>query len=609
MCPIRTVIAGTCILAVLMASPAWAVTRIMPLGDSITVGLYDSPVEGGYRGPLYASLVNAGHVFDLAGSQNTWSGAIPDPNHEGHSGYEAELIRDGVTDWLNLNPPDIILLHIGTNDVSWNDPNSTITTEIGQILDNIDAFEAAHDKVITVVLARIINRNDSKSATTTALNVAIATMAAARIAAGDRIVVVDQESALSYPADLHDTVHPNHSGYGKMATVWYNALIPLLPVPVRINQAAGQVDPTNGSAIHFTVVFNESMSGFETGDVTITGTAGGTKTATVTGSGTTYDVAVTGMTSSGTVIARIPAGVALGVSGNSNAESISTDNVVVYDITPPTVTINQAAGQVDPSNGPVIHFTAFFSESVSGFTNGDVTITGTAGGTKTAVVTGGGTTYEVAVSGMTSSGTVIVTIVAGGATDIAGNGNTASTSTDNTVSFNAPPPAPMLISPADGASGLSVTLTLEASAFFDVDGDTHANSHWQVADTNTFADPLWDSGDGFVASTQATVPLGTLPGLTRCHWRTRYRDSRGAWTAWSSSRHFETGVDADLDDDGDVDLADFGSFSFCFNGPNRPLPVAGCAVSDLDADSDVDLTDFALFAARFNGPNRAPREP
>ena len=74
-----------------------------------------------------------------------------------------------------------------------------------------------------------------------------------------------------------------------------------------------------------------------------------------------------------------------------------------------------------------------FSEAVTGFATGDVTLTGTAGGTKAVTVTGSGTTYNVAVSGMTGSGTVIATIAAARRTDAAGNANTASTSTDNTV--------------------------------------------------------------------------------------------------------------------------------------------------------------------------------
>ena len=52
----------------------------------------------------------------------------------------------------------------------------------------------------------------------------------------------------------------------------------------------------------------------------------------------------------GTVIASFPAGVAHDVSGNANTACTSTDNTVTYDNTAPTVTINQAATQADPTN-------------------------------------------------------------------------------------------------------------------------------------------------------------------------------------------------------------------------------------------------------------------
>src|SRR5216117_1438080 len=207
---------------------------------------------------------------------------------------------------------------------------------------------------------------------------------------------------------------------------------------VTINQAAGQADPTNSSPINFTAVFSGPVSGFTGAGVTISGTAGGTKTVTVSGGPSTYTVAVSGMTTDGTVLASIPAGVAQDAAGNLNTASTSTDNTVSFDATPPTVTINQAVGQADPTSASPINFTAVFSKPVSGFTGTDVTIGGTAGGTKTVTVSGGPSTYTVAVSGMSSAGTVIASISAGVAQDAAGNLNTASTSTDNSVSFTPP---------------------------------------------------------------------------------------------------------------------------------------------------------------------------
>lgn len=99
---------------------------------------------------------------------------------------------------------------------------------------------------------------------------------------------------------------------------------------VTINQAADQADFTQVSPVNFTVVFSAPVEDFATGDVAITGTAGGVKTRAVTGSGATYNVAVSGMTTTGTIIASISAGVAHAAGGNANFASTSTDNMVVY---------------------------------------------------------------------------------------------------------------------------------------------------------------------------------------------------------------------------------------------------------------------------------------
>jgi hypothetical protein len=114
------------------------------------------------------------------------------------------------------------------------------------------------------------------------------------------------------------------------------------------------------------------------------------------------------------------------------------------DATKPSVTIEQAASQPDPTTAGPIYFTVVFSEPVAGFATGDVSLGGTAGASAAAVsetAPNDGTTYTVTVSGMSASGTVTATVAAGVAQDLAGNPNNASTSTDNTVTYTAPAPA------------------------------------------------------------------------------------------------------------------------------------------------------------------------
>lgn len=207
--------------------------HIMPLGDSITVGEGsddDPPVSErvGYRRELYQELTRErGFGIDFVGGQKDGGGATPalaDLDHEGHSGWNAtELLNGnhlggGVWAWLNANPADIVLLHIGTNDFA-----TTSVADIEAILDEIDRWEAANNPV-TVLLAQIIEFAPF-SGEVTAFNQGLATLVASRAAAGDALLLVDQHSALEYPADMADDYHPAPSGYSKMAATWLDSLL------------------------------------------------------------------------------------------------------------------------------------------------------------------------------------------------------------------------------------------------------------------------------------------------------------------------------------------------------------------------------------------------
>ena len=208
-------------------------TRIMPLGDSITDGVGSSD-SSGYRRFLYHLLTRYGYSFQFVGTQ---SGGPYDfgRSHEGHGGYDSQDILQNIyqqgANWLGTQPADIILLHIGTNDVHSTSLTNSIANIEG-ILNKIGQFGVDNGKQVTVIIARIILRfpTDPWYDETIAFNSALETMVLNRIAGGDKLVLVDMQEALRYPDDLNDTLHPNDIGYNKMAEVWFDAITAVIPI-------------------------------------------------------------------------------------------------------------------------------------------------------------------------------------------------------------------------------------------------------------------------------------------------------------------------------------------------------------------------------------------
>ncbi|MCA9260357.1 MAG: hypothetical protein KDA61_14195, partial [Planctomycetales bacterium] len=117
------------------------------------------------------------------------------------------------------------------------------------------------------------------------------------------------------------------------------------------------------------------------------------------------------------------------------------DNDGTPDTTAPTVTIDQAAGQGDPTSSSPILFTVVFSEPVVGFTTGDVTLSGTL---DVDVVQLGGSDYLPAVGDvftvLTSTGSLSGTFANAGALVASSHGYEVSWSiqtTPNAVTIEA----------------------------------------------------------------------------------------------------------------------------------------------------------------------------
>jgi len=197
--------------------PASAPCKILPLGDSITDGIGFS---GGYRVELFSLALADDHdITYVGGSMNgpqMVDGVTFPRAHEGHSGWTISQI-DGIVPSPALGPdPNIILLHIGTNDMYQGASGATDRLET-----LVDAILADQPNSLLVV-SNIIPFPGASGAVTT-FNAAVPGIVSERAAAGKHILFVDQ--FMGFPtSELGDGVHPNQAGYERMARKWYEAI-------------------------------------------------------------------------------------------------------------------------------------------------------------------------------------------------------------------------------------------------------------------------------------------------------------------------------------------------------------------------------------------------
>ncbi|MDO8364806.1 MAG: LPXTG cell wall anchor domain-containing protein, partial [Actinomycetota bacterium] len=218
---------------------------------------------------------------------------------------------------------------------------------------------------------------------------------------------------------------------------------------------------TSGTAVATigtnTVTWNGSLAPASSVTLTITATVNaGTQNQVISNQGSvSFDSDIDG-TNDASGLSDDPA-----VGGASDPTSLTVGNIT------PTVTIVQAVGQADPTTAQPVHFTATFSEVVTGFDQTDVVVSGAVGAT-TVVVTGAGPVYDVAVSGALGFGAITVSIPAGAAVDNTDTPNLASTSSDDTVTL-APVPTTTTTTlprglPATGSKGSGLPLGVGIAA-------------------------------------------------------------------------------------------------------------------------------------------------
>jgi len=232
--------------------------KIMPLGNSITQGKGDPGTDPGliytgFRNDLCAILYSNNWDFDFVGSQKDGNQSAQfDVDHEGHSGWRADELLVHIDSWLTTYSPDIILLHIGTNDISNGQSNQSTINEIESIVDRIYNFNERKAILLSKLIPRKSNA-DNDHIKTEQLNDLIGQLYTTKKNQGYNIYLVDHYGAFNiipnWQSDLmFDDVHPNQLGYNVMAQKYWSVLENVV-LPAELYQLKITVSPAGSGYV------------------------------------------------------------------------------------------------------------------------------------------------------------------------------------------------------------------------------------------------------------------------------------------------------------------------------------------------------------------------
>lgn len=244
--------------------------RIMPLGDSITIGMHgtgadwraNKSLRGGYRARLGEVLAEAGARFTTVGSSEAIDPReqLPCRAHEGHGGWcvtggagrcradrhvvggDAGIDRL-VARWLGEHQPDVVLLHIGTNDVGAGRSLDALAADYAALVDEL--FRARPDLVLFVSSLHIARRPDVNGA----FNERLRAIVSAAASAGRRAVFVDTYAGAPEPVTGVDAngLHPSLATYEVMGERWACALLVEVPELTRLAELTTGPVPATGA--------------------------------------------------------------------------------------------------------------------------------------------------------------------------------------------------------------------------------------------------------------------------------------------------------------------------------------------------------------------------
>ena len=215
--------------------------NILTLGNSIT---QSNSFFKSYRYSLWTKLIDDGFDFNYVGSMTihyncgtpvfpAYQGQTFDQDHEGHWGWRCDQILDGsgssancrgsgsLAGWLTNYTPDIVLAHLGTNDIYQGQSIASTILDIKQV---INTLRTDNPNVIILLAQLTPTVSPVFNPLITQMNAEIPSIAVDLADPDSPIYIVDQNTGFNPVTDTWDGVHPNEIGEEKMAEKWRIAI-------------------------------------------------------------------------------------------------------------------------------------------------------------------------------------------------------------------------------------------------------------------------------------------------------------------------------------------------------------------------------------------------
>ncbi len=213
--------------------------KVMPIGDSITFGYGHT---GGYRKFLDYYLKDKGYSkVDMVGPEGSASASFNfngrtvsyDDNHAGYSGYTIKQKypipswgENGLLEKLQSKnaiasaKPDIVILTIGTNDMTANRDLSECESDLHDLLDYILA-DMPSDGMVFLASIPEFTAYGGNAQRVANYNNTVKKVAQSYQSAGKNVRFADAHGCLNGMNDIDmDQLHPTENGYEKMGKFW-----------------------------------------------------------------------------------------------------------------------------------------------------------------------------------------------------------------------------------------------------------------------------------------------------------------------------------------------------------------------------------------------------